>query len=119
MLQGRLASIHGLQFVATNCNVPKHIAIYWRRKFQDPNWKKESHGGRRRGFTVAQLEAIYGLMREIVYSQPATPYRTYSRHMMECLGLSVSTSWIQKAFHDINWTYVPLFLSAGVLAEFA
>lgn len=112
MTVGRIAALASPKHATEYCGVSRNVANYWKKKYLDPTWKRERHGGKRRGFSDEQLEAICGLMRTIVDSNPATPYAHYKQRILEELNINVSTTWISQTFQDVGWTYARLFIDA-------
>jgi transposase len=93
------------------CNVSRSVAKYWKKKTLDPSWKRKSHGGWRRGYTAEQTRWMVEILKEIVSTRPASPYRYYTTAILRKYGIRVSTSWVKRTFQDIGWTYVPRSLS--------
>jgi transposase len=89
------------------CNVSRNVAKYWKKKTLDPFWKRKSHGGWRRGYTAEQTECMVKVLKEIVSTRPASPYKYYTTTILRKHGIRVSTSWVKRTFQDIGWTYVP------------
>lgn len=108
---GRLGFELGVARAASIMSVSGSKAAYWRRKYIDPLWKPNSHGGSGRHEHNAEAKQAMSLViTRIVNMNPTTHYRTYRTAILDELGYKVSESYVSTLIKALGYTYEPLDL---------
>jgi transposase len=87
-------------------NVSKSVAIYWKKKYLDPDFHNGEHGGARNcPFSDEQIFAICSVISHIAHTKPTSRLCIYKKRIAVELGLGVSISFIRSVFKAAGWTY--------------
>lgn len=104
---GQLSCEFGPALASRLFQVTKWVAIYWQKKFIDPAYRHNSHGGARNTpFSEDEVSAMCRLISDIATTKPTTRLALYKKKIEHELNIGVSLSYIKSVFKAAGWTYV-------------
>lgn len=109
---GRLAALQGANEAARIMSVSRSKAAYWRKKYENPTWKKNSHGGAgRKGFDLESKSKMVNVIIYLVDTRPTSRYRDYMKAIYDTLGIKVSETYVASLIKALGYTYETSFVS--------
>lgn len=102
---GLISYLHGPAYASDCFGVSKAVAKYWKKKFVNPEWKPNHHGGSKHQFSEDDREAMVQQIWKIVDSAPATPIRDYVRLIQDEIGIVVSASTVRNLLREEGLRY--------------
>lgn len=103
---GEYAALHGNFPASIFFEVSKDKVKYWKRKFNNPWWHRERHGGpRNRPFSDEEILQVCATIREISDANPLTSYQQYCNQILERHGIAVSPSMVRMVFVANGYRY--------------
>lgn len=108
-LIGQNASEYGVKQTMAHLNAKIDKVKYWKRKYEDPNYKTGSCGGARHCFDDFTMTRIIAIMKTTLETSAISTYKVYKKNILDQLGINVSNTFVRSVLIEAGYTYASVY----------